>query len=203
MPSGPLESLATGTIDLGSACIEQPTTGTLSVVAKADPSRYALAMLCLAVASFTVWHTWLDYVSLGPWGLLPGICIVPVFITLTLLLAFFEQHKRIDARARKAIAAGRFLGFAARVEIDLPDNGHVRLSASTELAGSEQHGVSRVLTFHMDVGSDGGLGFTLKQDREAATAFAQQLAAMLNYTLLDDIEADDSATWRTLLPRQS
>lgn len=198
MASGLFDTLATGAIDLGLAEVVQPDATTLVVVAKANPTRYALAVLCLAVAAFTGWHTWRDYAAVGPLGLWPGIAIVPVFGGLMLALVFFEQQKRFDAHTRTAVLSGRFLGLASRLTHVLPAQGEIRLSASVELTRSEPTGMRRVYTYQVDIADDAALGFTLKSDREAATAFAARLAQVLNYSVVDDLEPDDAASWHAV-----
>lgn len=198
MASGLFDTLATGAIDLGLAEVVQPDAGTLVVVARANPTRYALAVLCLAVAAFTGWHTWREYTAIGPLGLWPGIAIVPVFGALMLALMFFEQQKRFDARTRTAVLSGRFLGLASRFDHPLPAQGEIRLSASIELTRSEPSGVRRIYTYHVDIADDAALGFTLKGNRDAATAFAARLAQVLNYRVVDDLEPDEASSWHAV-----
>lgn len=186
------DSLTTGSLDLGVAEVIEPAVGTLRVLAKANPARYALALLCLAVAAFTAWHAALDYTTRGLGGLWPGIAIVPVFATLALALCFFEQEKRFDAGARKATVSSRLLGHARRHEIALPLQGSIRLSASFDLARHDADGMRRIYTYEIDVAGHPALRFILRGDRESASAFTARLAQLLNYVVAEELEPEAS-----------
>ncbi|MGE3772999.1 MAG: hypothetical protein AB7I32_08750 [Gammaproteobacteria bacterium] len=198
MSSGFLDTLATGSIDLGVADIVEPTAGTLCVTAKANANRCGLALLCALVAVFTAWHTRREVQASGTLGLWPGIVIVGVFAGLVLALLFYEQQKTFDARRRTAVVAGHFLGLSAHVTHVLPEHGLVRLSASVELTRSEPQGVRRVYTYRIDVADDAALGFELQGDRATASAFANRLAQLLGYVVVADLEEDEVAGWRAI-----
>lgn len=198
MSPGFLDSLATGSIDLGVADIVEPTPGTLCVTAKANANRYGLAALCALVAAFTAWHTRREVQTIGTLGLWPGLVIAGIFACLVLALLFYEQQKIFDAHRRTAIVAGRFLGMSGRATHMLPERGRIRLSASVELTRSAPQGMQRVYTYHIDVADDAALGFELAGDREAASAFAHRLARLLDYAVVVALEEDEVAGWRTI-----
>lgn len=198
MSSGLLDSLATGSIDLGLADIVEPATGTLCVVARVNAQRSALAALCAAVTAFTAWHTWRDVQAIGTLGLWPGIVIVGIFASLVLALLFYEQQKRFDGCQRTAVVAGRFLGLSGSVTHALPERGRVLLSASVELTRSEPQGMRPLYTYHIDIADNAALGFEIRGDREAALLFAERLARLLGYAVVAELDEDAAGSWRTM-----
>ncbi len=185
------DSLLEGPLQLSIATVSEPGPGLLVATSRMTTARAVVAailgLICLGLCLYVWRHraNWLEFV----W---PHAAIIPVFAVISLVLGFGHDRRAFDASARTYAVSARLGPLSTAKTFALPASGTVKITfrkVYPSRAGGKATGMP-VRWYDIAISELAAPGFTVPNDREAARAFAQTLAASLRYTVVDESEDD-------------
>jgi hypothetical protein len=157
-------------LDLSAARVVEPGPGLLIATTIMTPARMTGAVIFAGVCLIFIFIAWKNRTEsvlemLWPWGLL-----APFWGVIAVVIAFGNQRKAFDGKARSARLTSGLGPFHTEKTVALPANGvvHITFTKEQPSRASGKATGSVIRHYAVNVNDDPELGFTVSNDRAAA-----------------------------------